>query len=310
MTLPSGTISLSQVNTELTLSATALISLNDAAVRSLAGVASGAISMSDLQGKTYAFTFSITANQTDANLRTLAVAAGWDQTKPVIATINSSIVISGSVLANSTPALTINGSWPNGVTLVNNGTIAGRGGTGTNGANSAAGGAAGGRAILASVAVSINNASGIIAGGGGGGAGGTQYQTGSMNWTNPSTSNSGTDTMRAGSGGGSGGQGGNVASSGGTGGPVFWGGPSGAVSQTGASTGGTGGLSGPGGIAGPASVVSEASWYTSGTYSVTGVSGGSGGTWGVAAGTAAGECVSGISFVTFTAVGTRYGALV
>lgn len=51
MTLPAGQISLSEVNVELNLSPTATISLNDAAVRSLAGVPSGQISMSNLQGK-------------------------------------------------------------------------------------------------------------------------------------------------------------------------------------------------------------------------------------------------------------------
>ena len=46
-------ISLNQVNTELGLSATAAITLNDSAVRALAGVASGAISMNNLRGKIY-----------------------------------------------------------------------------------------------------------------------------------------------------------------------------------------------------------------------------------------------------------------
>lgn len=51
MTLPaSGQISMSQVNTELAKSATATISLNDSAVRGLANVPSGQISMSNLWG--------------------------------------------------------------------------------------------------------------------------------------------------------------------------------------------------------------------------------------------------------------------
>lgn len=51
MTLPTGTISMSQVNTELGRSSTASISLGESAVRALAGVPSGAISMDNLRGK-------------------------------------------------------------------------------------------------------------------------------------------------------------------------------------------------------------------------------------------------------------------
>lgn len=53
MTLPSGQISFSQVNTEILRSSTAALSLNDSTVRSLAGRPSGAIGMNNLQGKTY-----------------------------------------------------------------------------------------------------------------------------------------------------------------------------------------------------------------------------------------------------------------
>ena len=54
MPTPTGTISMSDVNTELGLTSTATISLNDAAVRTLAGVASGTISMDNLRGKSNA----------------------------------------------------------------------------------------------------------------------------------------------------------------------------------------------------------------------------------------------------------------
>lgn len=52
MTLPaSGAITMADVNAELGLQPNILISLNDAAVRTLAGIPSGAISLNDLHGK-------------------------------------------------------------------------------------------------------------------------------------------------------------------------------------------------------------------------------------------------------------------
>lgn len=50
---------MSQVNTELGRSATATISLNESVVRTLAGVASGSISMSHLRGKSAAPSFTL-----------------------------------------------------------------------------------------------------------------------------------------------------------------------------------------------------------------------------------------------------------
>lgn len=51
MTLPTGTISASQVNTELRQTSTASINLNNTDVRRLAEKSSGVVSMNDLRGK-------------------------------------------------------------------------------------------------------------------------------------------------------------------------------------------------------------------------------------------------------------------
>lgn len=73
MTLPaSGAISFGDVNTELGLSATAQISLNDAAVRTLFGIPSGAISLNTGHGKS-AITY---VSGTLSGSGTLAIHAG------------------------------------------------------------------------------------------------------------------------------------------------------------------------------------------------------------------------------------------
>jgi hypothetical protein len=70
MTLPAGQISLGEVNVELGLSSTTTISLNQASVRTLAGVPSGQIAMSNLQGKSNASNFIASLYDSSAALAT------------------------------------------------------------------------------------------------------------------------------------------------------------------------------------------------------------------------------------------------
>lgn len=158
------------VNIELGRSATAAISMNEAAVRTLFGVGGSgtSISMSQGYGKSNQFAFTISSNQTNANLRTLAVNAGWNETSQVVATISGGVYLSSN--STGTPALTVSGSFPGGVTLINNGFIIGMGGAGGRGAYNTVAGGSGGTALSASSAITITN-NGTIGGGGGGGQG-------------------------------------------------------------------------------------------------------------------------------------------
>jgi len=289
MALPSsGAISFNQINVELGLAGTTTISLNQASVRTLFGVASGAISLSNGYGKANQFAFTIASNQTNANLRTLAVNAGWNQSSKVVATINSGVFVYST--STGTPALTINGSFPGGVELINNGTIQGQGGNGGNG-GAAAGqngfaGSAGGLALSVSVAVTITNNNRIAGGGGGGGGGaGSEYSVGKSY------------TQINGSGGG-GGLGGN---------------------------GGSGGAKAPAGFGVQGTNGSAGTQTTNGGGGQTGIQGGAGGSYGAAgssgnnstqgtfrsggSGGAAGGCITGNSNITYLATGTRNGGI-
>lgn len=298
MTLPTGQISMSQVNTELGLASTTTISLNQTNVRTLAGVPSGQISMSNLQGKSNQFAFTISTNQTNANLRTLAVNAGWNQSSKVVATINSGVYISSN--STGTPALTVNGSFPGGVELVNGGIIVGMGGNGGRGADwqgtNQGSGAPGGGALSVSSAITITN-NGTIAGGGGGGGGGGRNVT-----TCPCTL---FQAFYAGGGGG-GGRSSNAANSSGGGAGTSSGlgsapQPGGAGTLSSAGSGGTGqafpnaadrgGTGGTGGGWGSAGNSGE-------TRTQAGASGGSGG-----------YAVSGNSNISWVATGTRLGSI-
>jgi hypothetical protein len=129
-----------------------------------------------IQNTTYPTGFSIiltiSSNTTNYNVRTSAIAAGWNQSSAVgvLVTINTNVVVGSS----STGSYALDtGPFPTGssVTIVNNGSILGAGGAGGNGDVD---GSSGGPAIRSQVTTTINNL-GIVGGGGGGGGGGTSF---------------------------------------------------------------------------------------------------------------------------------------
>jgi hypothetical protein len=296
MALPvSGPLSLSQIQTEfggsnpISMSeyyrGGAYVTTNNTNVPT-----SGTIKISDFYNAVKQFAFTISSNYSSPqNLRSLALAAGWNGDDPVLAT-NTAIISSNTT---GTAALTINGSFPRGVIFVNNGTVVGMGGVGGLGGGDlgyAPGpqpGGAGGTAISVSTAVSINNGSGTIAGGGGGGGGGAQGGAGGV---------------LGGGGGGGGGRTGLTNSGAGGGGSARV--PGGAGSQgTYSSAGGGGGAGRPpyGGAGG-----TGGGWGSAGSNGAIGIdppyqSSGAGG--------AAGNAITGNSNITWIATGTRLGPI-
>lgn len=295
------------VNVELGRSGTALINMNESAVRTLAGVASGAISMSNFYGKSNRVSRSVTisANTSNYTLNTAKVTGYVAGSTDVTLTINSGVIVSSS--STGSYAFIVDTSWAAGdtVTIVNNGIILGRGGNGGNGSNSGTGGtgSGGGPALLVQRATSINNANRIAGGGGGGGGGG------------PVTANNTFECCPACGGGGGGGIGGSGAGSGagqpggctflpgassGSGGTLTGAGGGGAGSANGPITGGTGGAGGGYGASG-----STGGNGTGGPVGennqCTNRSGGGGG--------AGGAAVAGNSNITWIATGTRNGGI-
>lgn len=179
MALPaSGTLSISDINEEFNRSGSAqtamsqlyrgggIVTANNSSVPT-----SGAIRIGQFYGARRKYSFTISENQTNANLRSLAVAAGWDQVSPLEAIIASGVIIGATSTSNA--ALTINGSYLNGVDLVNNGIIVGMGGKGGDGViSSSSPGLSGGTALTVAAATTITNNGTIAGGGGGGGSGG------------------------------------------------------------------------------------------------------------------------------------------
>jgi hypothetical protein len=320
MALPaSGAISFNAINVELGVAGTTQASLNQASYRTLAGVPSGAISMSDFYGKANQFAFTISSNQTNANLRTLAVNAGWNESTKVVATIGSGVYCGSDTVG--TPGLTISGSFPGGVELINNGFIIGRGGTGGNGSYRISGGnlipgsagSSGGIALSVSTAVTINNTGTIGGGGGGGGGGGMGVGEFSV-FKGPSGS------VYLGGGGGGGGRS-STAANGNAG-------SKGLDVQIGSTAPFTAGQNGTAGTNSAAGSGGSGGSWAPGYDSSKGLSGagGSGGNWGSSGASGAGgfgfgaqtpgfggggggTAISGNSNITYIATGTRLGAI-
>jgi hypothetical protein len=130
---------------------------------------SGSIDLSDFYGTVNVFTFNITSNTENANVSTLATAAGWDGSQPLICNINSGVYVWSDT--TSSAGLIISGTFSGGLTVNNSGYIIGKGGDG--GAGELNGNAGGPALSNASSNVTIiNNSGAYIAGGGGGGGGG------------------------------------------------------------------------------------------------------------------------------------------
>lgn len=245
---------------------------------------SGAISLSNFYGAVKQFSFTISTNySTPQNLRTLALAAGWNGSDAVLATNNAKITSN----TTASPALTISGSFPNGLVFVNNSYIVGMGGTGGSPDNV---GNPGGTALTVASTVTITN-NGTIAGGGGGGGAGLAW-----GWN-------GLDRSCAGSAGASGlTQAPATANNYGFPASNPSGGPdgNGLYSSGGASyVWGYGGrVSSPGGTGGGWGTTGDTGGGVDGAYNGAGYVGGAGG-----------NSVTGNSYITWLATGTRYGAV-
>lgn len=236
---------------------------------------------------------TISSNTANYTLNT-AKAPGYVAGKSAVTlTINSGVIVSSS--STGSYAFSVDNSWSVGdrVTIVNNGTILGRGGNGGGGNPGSTGfpnpglpGSAGGPALFVNFPTTINNGSGRIAGGGGGGGGGGA---------------SSSPAIAGGSGGGGGIGGSN-------------GGPGGASSSSFPGIPGTAGTLTANGTGGPAVT-------SSGKFTFSGGKGGDGGSYGSSgnngngagggdggSGGAAGGAIVGVSKVTFAATGTINGS--
>ena len=168
----SGSIGISDINAECAFNVNTTRSLNDTISRYVANISSGVISLSDFYGKALNkqnINVTIAGHTTDLNLKSLAIAYGWNQIAPLnlVLTINSGVIVGSSSIYSY--AIDTSSGYPSGSTLTiyNYGYITGRGGDG-GGAGRSYAGDPGGPALIASNALTLYNY-GVVQGGGGGG---------------------------------------------------------------------------------------------------------------------------------------------
>jgi len=224
----------------------------------------------------FVFQMTVLVDRNEINVYNEAVAAGWDQTTKLDATI---VVETGITVASSsigTPAFMTGNSFPVGSTiaLVNGGVIVGRGGVG---GYASAGNPAGG-SIYAEYPITITNNNRIA--GGGGGGGGAIGPTVLVQLPNT--------FVTAYAGGGGGANNGPSVGAGGYAGSATAGGGSYTVTSS-----GSGASKARGGIGG--------AYGSNGGAGITGNYKGPGG--------AGGYAISGDSFITWVATGTRNGSI-
>jgi len=170
----SGQISLLNVATEFGGSAPHSLSEYYGAA---AGIpSSGAISLGDFYGASSSFAFTLSSNQENWNLRSAALASGWDGTAQLVANISSGVYVWSDDTA--TAGLIVSGSFPGGLIVNNSGFIMGRGGNGAIYTTGFPGGPGVTVSLTSGSATFNNQPSGYIGGGGGGGGAANVYYGG------------------------------------------------------------------------------------------------------------------------------------
>jgi hypothetical protein len=254
-TCTGGSSARNQIGAEVSKTAGTQLCINNSCLRTLSGTSSGTqVSFSTFYGKSNRVNISSTfsSNTANASLNLSGIGGYISGKSDITVTVNSGVYLYATSTGNYGLSLT-GATTGDTVTLVNNGYIAGQGGTGATGncATGNSGNAGGGALNISGVGVSsvtINNTNGSAYIGGGGG-GGSSWASGGGGGAGGGTGGSSRDNTPGGAGGGVGSKGANgqssgCASGGGGGGRIFpgCGGAKGACS-----TGGYGGGAGGGG---------------------------------------------------------------